>query len=96
MGSTCAGRVAASLLNTAGLPELITTCWAEYEALALKLATDRKLLEDIKARLARNRATCPLFDSGRFRRNIEAVYLAMWERCQRGESPASFDVFQAA
>lgn len=98
---TCAGeafaaRMAGSLLRAVGLPEMITRCWSDYEALALKLATDGKLLADIKARLARNRATCPLFDTDRFRGHIEAAYFTMWERVQRGESPASFSVPQVA
>jgi hypothetical protein len=32
----------------------------------------------------------PLVDSERFRRHIEAAYLAAWEICQRGNSPRSF------
>ena len=39
-GSAFPGRVAASLLQAAGLPELITESQADYEALAVKLATD--------------------------------------------------------
>lgn len=92
MGHTFAGRVAASLLEAAGLPELITHSWEDYEALALKLATDGYLLSGIKARLAQNRATCPLFDTDRFRRHIEAAYVTMWERAQRGEAPSSLAV----
>ena len=94
MGSAFAGRVAASLLNAVGLPELITSTWEDYEALALKLAADRALLADIKAKLARNRSTHPLFDTDRSRRHIEAAYNIMWERHQRGEPPASFTVPQ--
>jgi len=93
-GGAFAGRVAASLLNAVGLPELITNSREDYEALALKLAVDRDLLADLKARLARNRATHPLFDTDRFRRHIEAAYVTMWERSQRGDSPASFAVPQ--
>jgi len=92
MGGTFAGRVAASLLNAVGLPELITSSREDYEALALKLAFNRELLADIKARLAQNRATYPLFDTDRFRRHIEAAYVTMWERGQSGEPPASFAV----
>jgi protein O-GlcNAc transferase len=33
-----------------------------------------------------------LFDSDRFRRHIEAAYLTMWERWQRGEKPQAFSV----
>jgi predicted O-linked N-acetylglucosamine transferase (SPINDLY family) len=92
LGTTFAGRVAASVLNAVGLPELVAHSLEEYEALALKLATDAGLLVEIKAKLARNRETCALFDTDRFRRHIEAAYVTMWERYQRGEPPASFAV----
>jgi protein O-GlcNAc transferase len=92
LGHTFAGRVAASLLQAVGLPELITRSWEEYEALALKLAADGDRLADIRARLARNRTTQPLFDTERFRRHIEAAYATMWERAEHGEPPASFAV----
>ena len=64
----------------------------DYEALALRLATTPEMLSDIKARLARNRTTHPLFDTDRFRRHIESAYVAMWQRYQRGEPPESFEV----
>ncbi len=91
-GTTFPGRVAASLLNAVGLPDLITHNLEEYEALALKLATSPALLADLRARLAQNRATFPLFDTDRFRRHIESAYVTMWERTQRGDGPASFEV----
>jgi predicted O-linked N-acetylglucosamine transferase (SPINDLY family) len=78
MGETFAGRYAASLLHAAGLPELVTRSLAEYEALALKLATDADRLAQIKAKLASNRATCALFDSAQFTRDLEKLLLAMW------------------
>jgi len=94
---TCAGdafaaRMAGSLLQAIGVPELITRSISEYEALALRLASDKTLLAAIKEKLRRNRDTHPLFDTDRFRRHIEAAYVTMWERCQRGERPASFAV----
>jgi protein O-GlcNAc transferase len=92
VGSSFAGRVAGSLLNAVGLPELITDNLEDYEALALKLARDKNLLAAIKAKLAQNRETFPLFDTDRFRRHIESAYETMWERYQRGEPPASFTV----
>jgi protein O-GlcNAc transferase len=92
LGETFAGRVAASLLNAAGLPELITTNLADYEALAQKLAREREHLAEIKAKLARNRDTCALFDTPRFARHIEAAFLRMWEIFRRGEPPHSFAV----
>ena len=59
IGSTFAGRVAASLLRAIGLPELVTESLADYEALALKLAREPALLGALKAKLARNRESFP-------------------------------------
>jgi predicted O-linked N-acetylglucosamine transferase (SPINDLY family) len=92
LGDTFAGRVAASLVNAVGLPELIAHNLEEYEALAIKLATSPDLLTDIRNKLAKNRLTYPLFNTKRFCRHIESAYITMWERHQRGESPMSFAV----
>ena len=94
-GSTFAGRVGASLSNAIELPELITASLDEYEALALRLARDPAMLAGIKAKLMRNRQAEPLFDTKRFTRNLEAAYLAMWQRQQRGEPPAEIVVDDA-
>ncbi len=91
-GSTFPGRVAASLLGAVGLPELVTQSLEAYEERARELATRRALLTDIRARLAQNRASCPLFDTDRFRRHIESAYTTMWERYQAGEPAAHFAV----
>jgi len=92
IGEQWVGRMAASMLGAIGLPELVTSNISEYEALARKLATDPVLMASLRAKLARNRLTHPLFDTDRFRRHIEAVYQAMWERSCRGEAPAGFRV----
>ena len=92
MGNTFAGRVAASVLHAAGLPELVTPSLADYEAMALRLARDPAALAGIKSRLAHNRETAPLFDAARFTRHLEAAYITMHERCQRGLAPAGFSV----
>ena len=92
LGTAFAGRVAASLLESVGLPELVTPSLEQYEELALKLAHDGGLLTGLAGRLARNRATRPLFDTDRMRRHIEAAYVMMWERQRRGEPPAAFAV----
>lgn len=80
MGESFASRVAASLLNAIGLPELITTTQAEYEAKAIELATNPVKLKAIKDKLDRNRSNTLLFDSLGFTKNIEAAYLQMYER----------------
>jgi len=76
-GNAFPGRVAASLLKAIDLPELVTPGLADYEARALELAANPALLQATRAKLARNRLTTPLYDSPRFRQNIEAAYEAM-------------------
>ena len=92
---TCAGhafpgRVAASLLHAIGLPELVTNSLEDYEALALRLASDPALLGRIRTKL--NRDTTPLFDTNRFRLNIEAAYTEMWRSWESGQLPRTFTV----
>jgi predicted O-linked N-acetylglucosamine transferase (SPINDLY family) len=91
-GSAFAGRVGASLLKAAGLPQLVTDSLEDYEALAFKLATDHALLSSTRRKLADNRPTCALFDGDRFRRHVEAAYATMWDIHRRGGSPRSFRV----
>ena len=91
-GGAFAGRVAASLLGAIGLPELVTDTLADYEALALKLATDKDALAAIRDKLARNRETQPLFDTKRTTRLLESAFVTMTERVRRGEGPESFAV----
>jgi predicted O-linked N-acetylglucosamine transferase (SPINDLY family) len=95
-GASFAARVAASLLKAAGLPALVTDNLADYESLAFKLARDPVLLSDLRARLAANRLTCPLFDSAGFTRGIERAYETMWRRAEAGEPPAAFAVDEAS
>src|SRR5262249_13474772 len=83
-GTTFAGRVAASLLEAIGLPDLITHTAEEYEELAFRLATQRELLDSIKQRLDRNRATSSLFDTAAFAGHLEAAYRTMVGRGRAG------------
>jgi predicted O-linked N-acetylglucosamine transferase (SPINDLY family)/SAM-dependent methyltransferase len=91
-GTTFAGRVAGSLLNAIGLPELIAATLADYEALALGLARDPAALAALRDRLGRNRLTTPLFDCARYTRNIEAAYSHMVRLRAGGKEPQAFAV----
>jgi len=82
VGETLASRIAGSQLQAIGLPELITTSFADYEALALKLATDPALLASYRQRLAANRATTALFDMARYARDFEDAMLRIWDEHQ--------------
>jgi len=94
---TCAGRsfasrVASSLLCAMNLEELVTNSLEEYERRALELASNRPLLQQIRERIEQNRSTAPLFDTQRFRKQIESAYITMYERQCRGERPQGFTV----
>ena len=91
-GATFPGRVASSLLDAVGLPELITRTLEAYERLAVELATHPEKLAAIKSKLADSRLTTPLFDTGPFTRHIEAAYAAMYERARAGLAPDHIDI----
>jgi len=91
-GKSFASRVAASLLNAIGLPELIASTDEEYEAKAIELAINPKKLSDIKLELAKNRLTTPLFNTTLFAKHIEAAYEAMYARYQAGLAPDCIEI----
>ena len=78
-GETMASRVAGSQLTAIGLPELITTDLAEYEARALELARNPQRLRALRAQLSANRHTQPLFDMARFTRALDDLLISAWE-----------------
>ena len=80
MGESFASRVAGSLLNAVGMPELVTTTQADYEALAIDLALNPAKLAALKAKLEKNRLTTPLFDTPRFTKHLEAAYAQVYQR----------------
>jgi predicted O-linked N-acetylglucosamine transferase (SPINDLY family) len=92
LGAQFDGRVAASLLNTLGLPELVTASLQEYETLALALAREPEKLGELRARLAASRLSSPLYDVKRFTSAIEAAYQRMMEISRGGGAPQSFTV----
>ena len=91
-GTAFPGRVAASLLEAVGLPELVTGSWEEYEALALRIAREPEQRKALCAKLAVNRMNQPLFDTDRFRRNIESAFITMHQMRLNGEPARGFAV----
>lgn len=77
MGGAFPARVAASLLHSIGLPEMITHSWADYEKLALDLVRDQPRLAALKARLRANKETHPLFDTKKFCRAFEDLLFSV-------------------
>ena len=92
VGETFAGRIGASLLNSIGLPELITTTPQAYKDLAVELAGNSEKLASIKRKLAGSRLTSSLFDTKLFTRRIEAAYQAMYERYRARLAPDHIQV----
>ncbi len=86
-GPTFAQRVAASLLHTAGLDELITDDVDAYRDTTLALAADPVRRERIKAHLIEQRSVNALFDGKRLAKDIELLYRRMWARCICGARP---------
>ena len=86
------GRVAASLLTTLDLSELVAKSLEGYEAMAMALAREPATLAALRARLAANRLSSPLYDVELFRKAIETAYLRMVEISRSGAQPQGFAV----
>lgn len=81
---TCVGkgyvsRVAASLLTALNLQELIVTNLMQYEQKAIELASDPKSLKELKERLQDAIKSSPLFDTKRFSRDLEYLYVQIYK-----------------
>jgi protein O-GlcNAc transferase len=89
-GESFVNRVAASLLQAVGLPELVTKNLADYEQLALLIARDPQRLAKLKTHLAQGRKKFSLFDSLATTRAIEAAYIHVAQLHRNGRSPETF------
>ncbi|MDF9393188.1 MULTISPECIES: UDP-N-acetylglucosamine-peptide N-acetylglucosaminyltransferase [Methylococcus] len=87
-GATFPSRVAGSLLQAIGLPELIATDIDGYYDLVFDLASSPERLSQIKAKLDANRLTTALFDIDTYTKNIEKLYATMWQRYLDGLPPS--------
>ena len=92
IGQSYTARMAGSMLNAVGLPELITENEQDYEALILKLATNSDKLADIKKKLARNRLVKPLFDTEQYTKHLEDGYQQAYQNYFDGKIPQTIIV----
>jgi len=86
-GQGFAARVAGSILNAVGLPELVTETEQDYEALILELATNPTKLAIIKKKLATNRLTQPLFNTEQYTKHLEKGYQQAYQKYFNGDTP---------
>lgn len=80
VGNTFAARVAGSLINAAGLPDLITDTLDDYENKALYLAQNPASLSMIKQKLVTEKSTSNLFETSSFVKALEVIYQNMWQQ----------------
>lgn len=92
LGQGFAARVAASLLRAVGLDELVTDTEADYERLALALATEPERLDQLKRAVAAARTSASLFDSEATTRQVEQAYEVIYRRWLAGEAPSALEV----
>jgi len=92
LGNTYPTRVAASLLRTMGLPELIVDSLSAYEELAVRAGLDEDWRKALRAKVEAAKASSPLFDTPRFTQHLERAYQAMWSAFVQGRAAASFEV----
>lgn len=91
-GKSFASRVAASLLTSIGLADLVFETVTDYESNAIDLALDQARLNEIKNRLARNRSTAPLFDTQLFARNLENAFIQIHTLNLKGLMPDAISI----
>jgi protein O-GlcNAc transferase len=89
-GVTFAGRVAASLVGAAGIPQLIMESLEAYEAAAVRLGSEPAGLAGLKAELRSERRSAPLFDTLSYTRDLERAFTAIVARARAGAARHSF------
>lgn len=91
-GRSFVSRVSGSIVEAAGLPQLVAGTFEEYTAKAIALGNDPGTARALREMLLRTRETMPLFDADRFAAHLGAAYETMVDIWRRGEAPRSFDV----
>ena len=75
IGKSFASRVASSILINVGLERLITKKIDEYITIAAEIALDKNKLLKLKAHLANSSNTDNLFNSKKFTKDLENIFL---------------------
>ena len=75
VGETFASRVAASLLKTIHLDELIAKSFSEYEKFANNFCNNPDILKKIMEKISKNLTKSKLFNSKAFTENLEKGYI---------------------
>ncbi len=91
-GRSFPSRVAASLLNSIGLSELITYSVEEYIDKSIEIAMNKNKLLTLKQKLKLNKFNFPLFDTAKFTKGMESAYKIIYDRFQLGLQPENIEI----
>ncbi len=84
VGKSPASRRTGALLDTLGVPELITTSQATYRDTAVRIVSNPGRLAILQAYLDTRRAASLLFDASHWVRQLENLYEQVWAREMAG------------
>jgi protein O-GlcNAc transferase len=79
-GRTHVSRVGVSLLENAGLPDLVAASEPEFVRLAVELARNAERRRHLRAHLREQMRASPLMDAPKFARDVETAYREMWRQ----------------
>jgi protein O-GlcNAc transferase len=92
LGESFSSRMAASLLNSLDLPELVTITLKQYKLFAIELATNPEKFNALKKKLVSSLPTAQLYDTSLFTKKLEAAYLIIQERHQEGLNSIDIEI----
>ncbi len=91
-GEGFASRVAASLLTSINLTELITESEKDYENLASKIYDNPEYLKKIKEKIKKNKLSSNLFKSEIYTKNIEKAYSIAYQNYIKGRENKNIEL----
>lgn len=95
-GDRYAGRMSASYMINAGLPQFVTDDLSAYVSVAEAVTSDIGKLAELRASLRDNLLRSPMIDARRFADNFSAALRQMWRYRDPATRPRLVDVPQTA
>lgn len=86
-GKSFGARFCASIVKSAGIPEMICSSPSDYVQRAVGFERDRESLAAVRESLAAQRETCVLRDMPALAMRLEALFWQMQGEAERGETP---------
>lgn len=77
-GKHFVSRMGITILNNAGLADMVAQTVDDYVDMVAALANDRERLRHVRAGLRERAAVTPLMDEAAFARDMDDAFRAMW------------------